>query len=123
MMDNSFSEPVLPYPRHVPIIFGNEERRITVAEIVGACADFAHLKVSAMLSPRRQKYLSRPRQAAMYLAAMHTERSLPDIGKRCGGRDHSTVVHARDKVMDDLKNGGKVFGEIVTHVERQLGLE
>ncbi|BBC98745.1 MULTISPECIES: chromosomal replication initiator protein DnaA [Sphingobium] len=69
-------------------------RRITVDEIQKACA--AHFKIdpSEMRSKRRARAVARPRQVAMYLAKKMTPRSLPEIGRIFGGRDHSTVIHA-----------------------------
>ena len=51
-----------------------------------------------MLSKRRARAIARPRQAAMYLSKMLTTRSLPDIGRRFGGRDHTTVIHAVKRI-------------------------
>ena len=69
-------------------------RRITVDEIQKACA--AHYKIdpAEMRSKRRARAVARPRQVAMYLAKKMTPRSLPEIGRIFGGRDHSTVIHA-----------------------------
>ena len=69
-------------------------RRITVDEIQKACA--AHFKIdpAEMRSKRRARAVARPRQVAMYLAKKMTPRSLPEIGRIFGGRDHSTVIHA-----------------------------
>ncbi|PJG47884.1 chromosomal replication initiation protein DnaA [Sphingobium sp. LB126] len=69
-------------------------RRITVDEIQKVCA--AHYKIDAaeMRSKRRARAVARPRQVAMYLAKKMTPRSLPEIGRIFGGRDHSTVIHA-----------------------------
>lgn len=113
-------------PRHdlepPPIVITWEPRRIKVAEIVAECARFARIDVREMESARRAKTVCRPRQAAMYLAHKHTSRSLPEIGKKLGGRDHSTVLHGERKVKADLDAGGKVFGAIIAHVERELGV-
>ena len=99
------------------------KRRITIAEIVNACAAFAIVSVGHLTSSRRPRSLVTPRHAAMYLACTYGHQSLPQIGQAIGGRDHSTVIHARERVAADLASGGKVFGEIVAHVERKLGLK
>ena len=70
------------------------EKRVTVDDIQKATAEHFHLKQADLLSERRTRALARPRQAAMWLAKQLTTRSLPDIGRRFGGRDHTTVLHA-----------------------------
>src|SRR5579863_553442 len=70
------------------------ERRITVDEIQKACAEHFGLRQADLISERRNRAIARPRQAAMWLAKQLTTRSLPDIGRRFGGRDHTTVLHA-----------------------------
>jgi chromosomal replication initiator protein len=70
------------------------ERRVTVDDIQKATAEHFRLKQSDLLSARRTRALARPRQAAMWLTKQLTTRSLPDIGRRFGGRDHTTVLHA-----------------------------
>lgn len=69
-------------------------RRITVDEIQKACAAHYRIEPSEMRSKRRARAVARPRQVAMYLAKQMTPRSLPEIGRIFGGRDHSTVIHA-----------------------------
>jgi chromosomal replication initiator protein len=70
------------------------ERRITIDDIQKATADHYGLKQADLVSERRARAVARPRQAAMWLAKRLTTRSLPDIGRRFGGRDHTTVIHA-----------------------------
>ncbi len=70
------------------------DRKVTVDEIQKAVADHYLLKQSDLLSERRTRAIARPRQLAMYLAKSLTTRSYPDIGRRFGGRDHTTVLHA-----------------------------
>jgi chromosomal replication initiator protein len=70
------------------------ERRITVDEIQKVTADHFGLKQADLISERRTRSVARPRQAAMWLAKKLTTRSLPDIGRRFGDRDHTTVLHA-----------------------------
>ena len=69
------------------------ERRITVDEIQKTTADHYGLKQADLLSERRTRAVARPRQVAMYLCKQLTTRSYPDIGRRFGGRDHTTVLH------------------------------
>jgi chromosomal replication initiator protein len=70
------------------------EKRITIDDIQKATADHYGMKQADLLSERRNRAIARPRQAAMWLAKQLTTRSLPDIGRRFGGRDHTTVLHA-----------------------------
>jgi chromosomal replication initiator protein len=70
------------------------EKRITIDEIQKATAEHYAMKQVDLISERRNRAIARPRQAAMWLAKQLTTRSLPDIGRRFGGRDHTTVLHA-----------------------------
>jgi chromosomal replication initiator protein len=70
------------------------EKRITIDDIQKACAEYYGMKQADLISERRNRSIARPRQAAMWLAKQLTTRSLPDIGRRFGGRDHTTVLHA-----------------------------
>ena len=70
------------------------DKRITIDEIQKATAEHYGMKQTDLISERRNRSVARPRQAAMWLAKHLTTRSLPDIGRRFGGRDHTTVLHA-----------------------------
>ena len=76
------------------------ERKVTIDEIIRKVADHYNLRMSDLLSARRARQVARPRQVAMYLAKTLTSRSLPDIGRRFGGRDHTTVIHAVRKIEE-----------------------
>lgn len=69
-------------------------RSPTVVEIQTAVADHYRVTKLDLLSERRARAIARPRQVAMWLCKRLTTRSLPDIGRRFGGRDHTTVLHA-----------------------------
>ena len=76
------------------------ERHITIEEIQrNVCAHF-NIKMTDMSSARRARAVARPRQIAMYLAKMLTSRSLPEIGRKFGNRDHTTVMHAVRKIEE-----------------------
>ena len=76
------------------------ERHITIEEIQrSVCAHF-NIKMTDMSSARRARAVARPRQIAMYLAKMLTSRSLPEIGRKFGNRDHTTVMHAVRKIEE-----------------------
>ncbi|QIL02163.1 chromosomal replication initiator protein DnaA [Sphingomonas sinipercae] len=70
------------------------QRRITIDEIQAQVAEHYRIRKAEMTSARRAREVARPRQVAMYLSKQLTPKSLPDIGRRFGGRDHTTVIHA-----------------------------
>jgi chromosomal replication initiator protein len=70
------------------------EKRITIDDIQKAVSEHYGMKQADLISERRNRAIARPRQSAMWLAKQLTTRSLPDIGRRFGGRDHTTVLHA-----------------------------
>jgi chromosomal replication initiator protein len=70
------------------------QRRISIDEIQGKVSDHYRIRKAEMTSARRAREVARPRQVAMYLSKQLTPRSLPEIGRRFGGRDHTTVIHA-----------------------------
>ncbi len=78
------------------------EKRITVDDIQKCVAEYYGMKQADLLSERRQRAIARPRQTAMWLCKLLTTRSLPDIGRRFGGRDHTTVLHAVRRI-EELK--------------------
>lgn len=76
------------------------DRRITIDEIQKRVAEHYNIRLADMHSARRARIVARPRQVAMYLAKQLTPRSLPEIGRKFGGRDHTTVIHAVRKVEE-----------------------
>ena len=72
-----------------------------------------------MVSKRRARAVARPRQVAMYLSKKMTKRSLPDIGRRFGGRDHTTVMHAVKRI-DALRLEDAAFNTQIETVEAVL---
>ncbi|MEM9438172.1 MAG: chromosomal replication initiator protein DnaA, partial [Pseudomonadota bacterium] len=74
------------------------DRKTTVEEIQRKVSEHYNIRLSDMLGPKRSRNLARPRQIAMYLSKKLTTRSLPDIGRRFGGRDHTTVMHGVKKI-------------------------
>ncbi|OAN55182.1 chromosomal replication initiation protein DnaA [Paramagnetospirillum marisnigri] len=95
------------------------DRRITIEEIQKKVAEHFTIKLSEMSSARRSRQVARPRQIAMYLAKQLTSRSLPEIGRKFGGRDHTTVMHAVKKV-EELKETDHNFAEDVELLRRML---
>ena len=90
----------------------NAEKRLTVDDIQKAVASHYGVTPADICSKRRTQSVVRPRHVAMYLAKTMTTRSLPDIGRRFGNRDHSTVIHAVNKVTSLLKAGDPVSDDI-----------
>lgn len=95
------------------------ERRITIDEIQRKVAEHYGLKMQDMHSARRARNVARPRQVAMYLCKKLTSRSLPEIGRKFGGRDHTTVMHAVRKI-EELMSGDQPFADEVNAVRRVL---
>jgi chromosomal replication initiator protein len=95
------------------------ERRITIDEIQKKVAEHFNIRVADMHSARRARQVARPRQVAMYLAKQLTPRSLPEIGRKFGGRDHTTVIHAVRKI-EELSAYDPSFKEDVELLRRLL---
>ena len=85
---------------------------ITVEHVLKAVAGYYNLKVSDLKSPRRHKSLAGPRAVAMYLARTHTKESYPDLGRAFGGKHHTTVISAVEKISRRLKSDTALRGEI-----------
>ena len=95
------------------------ERRVTIDEIQRRVAEYFNVKMGDMLSARRARSVARPRQIAMYLSKQLTTRSLPEIGRKFGGRDHTTVIHAVRKI-DQLRAEDPALDEDVDLLRRML---
>jgi len=95
------------------------DRRVTIEEIQKKVAEHFNLRVSDMHSARRARSVARPRQVAMYLAKQLTSRSLPEIGRKFGGRDHTTVMHAVRKI-EEITEVDPVLAEDVETLRRML---
>jgi chromosomal replication initiator protein len=95
------------------------DRRVTIEEIQKRVAEHYSIKLSDMHSPRRARVVARPRQVAMYLAKQLTTRSLPEIGRKFGKRDHTTVMHAVKRV-EELREIDASFAEDVDLLRRML---
>jgi chromosomal replication initiator protein len=95
------------------------ERRVTVDQIQKMVSEHFGLKQADLISERRARAVARPRQVAMWLAKQVTTRSLPDIGRRFGGRDHTTVLHAVRRI-EALKETDPQIGRDVEVLLRKL---
>jgi len=95
------------------------DRRVTIDEIQKKVAEHYNIKLADMHSTRRARAVARPRQVAMYLCKQLTSRSLPEIGRKFGGRDHTTVIHAVRKV-EELRASDASFDEDIQLLCRML---
>jgi chromosomal replication initiator protein len=90
-----------PHPEH-----------ISVERVLRAVAGYYNIKIADLKSPRRHKTIAHPRAVAMYLARQHTRESYPDLGRSFGGKHHTTVLSAVEKVGKRLKSEPGLRGEI-----------
>jgi len=95
------------------------DRKVTVEEIQRKVSDHYNIRLSDMLGPKRLRSFARPRQIAMYLCKQLTSRSLPEIGRRFGGRDHTTVMHGVRKI-EDLRNKDSQMSDDLDLLRRSL---
>lgn len=100
-------------------VSAEENRIVRVHDIIKSVSDFYQVSKADLFSARRHRSIVRPRQIGMYLAKMLTSRSLPEIGRRFGGRDHTTVLHAVRKIDDLLKND-PILAEEVARLKREI---
>jgi chromosomal replication initiator protein len=100
-------------------ILSANRRRITIDEIQRTVCQFYRVDRTEMSSKRRARAVVRPRQVAMYLAKVLTPRSYPEIGRKFGGRDHSTVIHAV-RLIEDLRTRDADMDGDVRSLLRQL---
>jgi chromosomal replication initiator protein len=96
------------------------DHRVTIDEIQKKTAEYYKLDLRELHSARRARRVARPRQVAMFLARELTSRSLPDIGRRFGGRDHTTVLHACRRI-EALCKTDPVFQQEVDFLRKVLG--
>lgn len=88
------------------------ERKITVEEIQRKVSDHYNIRLSDMIGPKRLRSYARPRQVAMYLCKHMTSRSLPEIGRRFGGRDHTTVMHGVKRIEELKASDGQIAEDL-----------
>lgn len=93
-------------------ILRSSDKRVTVEEIQRQVAEHYNVRLSDMIGPTRLRNVARPRQVAMHLCKQLTSRSLPEIGRRFGGRDHTTIMHGVRKVDELLRTDGQLADDI-----------
>ncbi len=95
------------------------DRKITVEEIQRKVSEHFNIRLSDLIGPKRVRTFARPRQIAMYLSKQLTSRSLPEIGRRFGGRDHTTIMHGVRKI-EELKQQDSQIADHVELLRRSL---
>ena len=95
------------------------DRKVTVEEIQRRVSEHYNIRLSDLIGPKRVRTIARPRQVAMYLAKQLTSRSLPEIGRRFGGRDHTTVMHGVRRI-EELKGHDNQIAEDLEMLRRSL---
>lgn len=95
------------------------ERKISIEEIQRKVSEHYNIRLSDLVGPKRLRSFARPRQVAMYLCKQLTSRSLPEIGRRFGGRDHTTVMHGVKRI-EELKIADGQIAEDIELLRRTL---
>jgi len=95
------------------------ERKVSIEEIQRQVSEHYNIRLSDMIGPRRMRSFARPRQVAMYLCKQMTSRSLPEIGRRFGGRDHTTVMHGVKRI-EELRHQDAQISEDLELLRRAL---
>jgi len=90
----------------------SQDRKISIEEIQRRVSEHFNIRLSDLLGPKRLRSYARPRQIAMYLAKTLTNRSLPEIGRRFGGRDHTTIMHGVRRIEELMTSDGQVADDI-----------
>ncbi len=101
------------------LVGAREPRRVRIEDIQRVVSRHYNVSKADLLSARRTRTIVRPRQIAMYLAKILTPRSLPEIGRRFGGRDHTTVLHAVRKI-EGLIEGDKGLADEIELLKRMI---
>ena len=88
------------------------DRKVSVEEIQRKVSEYYNIRLSDMVGPKRVRNFARPRQMAMYLSKTLTSRSLPDIGRRFGKRDHTTVMHGVKKIEELCNTDAQIADDL-----------
>ena len=93
-------------------ILRSSDRKLSIEEIQRKVAEHYNIRLSDMIGPKRLRNIARPRQVAMYLAKQLTPRSLPEIGRRFGGRDHTTIIHGVRKIEELMASDSQLNDDL-----------
>jgi chromosomal replication initiator protein len=118
---NLFNRPLTLETAHEVLhdVLKAHDRKVSIQEIQKRVAEHFNIRIAEMSSARRARNIARPRQIAMYLAKQLTSKSLPDIGRNFGDRDHTTVMHAVSRVTELIAQDA-AFAEDVDLLRRML---
>ena len=94
------------------------QKKCSWREVIKVVADFYDIEEREILEKSRRQEVVRPRQVTMHILREELRNSYPFIGRKIGGRDHTTVMHACEKIEDELRANGQIFDEINTIRER-----
>jgi chromosomal replication initiator protein len=100
-------------------VYSEEKKRIGIPQVQKVITEYFSLKPNDLKAKSRRRNLVIPRQLAMFLCREITDESLPGIGKAFGGRDHSTVIHACQKVKSDLETNTQLYKDL-TAIKKML---
>lgn len=100
-------------------ILRTNDRKISIDDIQRKVAEHYNIRLADMMGPKRARNVARPRQIAMYLSKQLTSRSLPEIGRRFGGRDHTTIMHGVRKI-EELSIEDQSLAEDIALLKRLL---
>ncbi|WP_347267805.1 chromosomal replication initiator protein DnaA [Paracoccus sp. (in: a-proteobacteria)] len=100
-------------------ILRTNDRKVSIEEIQRKVAEHYNIRLADMIGPKRVRTVARPRQIAMYLSKVMTSRSLPEIGRRFGGRDHTTIMHGVKKI-EELRSADRSLAEDIDLLRRLL---
>ncbi|MFV0386934.1 chromosomal replication initiator protein DnaA [Paracoccus sp. (in: a-proteobacteria)] len=100
-------------------ILRTNDRKISIDDIQRKVAEHYNIRLADMMGPKRARNVARPRQIAMYLSKQLTSRSLPEIGRRFGGRDHTTIMHGVRKI-EELAGEDQLLAEDLAMLKRLL---
>lgn len=102
------------------VLLSSKSKKVTISLIQKEVSDFFNVAVEELKAQRRTKNVTLPRQIAMYLSRELTDNSLPKIGAEFGGRDHTTVIHAYEKIHELIKSDQET-NRIVKNIIHKLG--
>jgi chromosomal replication initiator protein len=101
------------------IISTSKPKKISIQDIQTIVGSFYNVRMEDFTAKKRTKSIAFPRQIAMYLARELTDYSLPKIGEEFGGRDHTTVIHAHEKIKNQLEHDATLEKEIA-NLEKEI---
>ena len=101
------------------ILPDSKPKIITIKDIIKVVAEYFHLQVQDLVGKKRTRTIAHPRQIAMYLCREFTDASFPKIGEEFGGRDHTTIMHANDKISREL-NKDPELEQNIAEIKRRL---